>query len=330
MTELKVRLASLDAFRGFDILVMVFVNYLAGMSGIPFFLQHAPAGMDAFTLTDVLFPGFLFIVGVAIPLSLEKRIDHGEPLAKVLGRILVRTAGLLFLGVIMVNQDRFSAAETGISREAWYFLAYAAAVVLWASYPGTQNRARRNLFLGMRIGAAAVLLFLVVVFRGVDGGTVSWLRHSWWGILGMIGWTYLAASLVYLVTKGNPAALMGSLGLMIALSIGARHGLLAFLRPINEFVNIGSLFGSHTAIVTAGMLVGSMFVKGRAGMGHAGRSVSIGLFGAGLLASGFLLRPIHGFSKIAGTKSFALATSGICGLLFLAFYVLMDMFKVRQ
>ncbi|MCK7479402.1 MAG: TIM barrel protein [Candidatus Moduliflexus flocculans] len=72
------RLASLDAFRGFDILAMVFVNYIAGMKAIPFFLRHAAAGQDVFTLTDVVFPGFLFIMGVSIPLALAK----GGPGAK--------------------------------------------------------------------------------------------------------------------------------------------------------------------------------------------------------------------------------------------------------
>src|SRR4030043_747940 len=97
------RLASLDAFRGFDILVMIFVNYIAGMSGIPFLLQHAKADMDTFTLTDVVFPGFLFIVGVAIPLSLEKRLALSEPICKILRRSSPRATGLLFLGVLFVN-----------------------------------------------------------------------------------------------------------------------------------------------------------------------------------------------------------------------------------
>src|SRR5674536_402789 len=61
------RLTSLDAFRGFLILAMVFVNYLAGMAAIPFMLQHAAADQDLFTLADVVFPGFLFVVGVSIP-----------------------------------------------------------------------------------------------------------------------------------------------------------------------------------------------------------------------------------------------------------------------
>ena len=324
------RLASLDAFRGFDILVMIFVNYIAGMPGIPFFLQHAKADMDTFTLTDVVFPGFLFIVGVAIPLSLEKRLALGEPPGKILRRIGLRTAGLLFLGVLFVNENRFSAAATGMSRDLWYLLALLAMILLWMTYPKTDIASKRRLYVGLRAGAAILLLALVIIWRGQNpDGSVSWLRHSWWGILGMIGWTYLAGSLFYLLAKGKRAALMGGLGFQVALYIGARHGVLDFLRPINDFVEIGNIFGSHLAIVTAGMLVGTLLIPAMSEMKPRTRIVRMAVFGSGLLAAGFLLRPLHTFSKIQGTESYCLATSGICCLLLLVFYWLMDVVKFR-
>jgi predicted acyltransferase len=325
------RLASLDAFRGFDILVMIFVNYIAGMSGIPFILRHAAADMDAFTMTDLVFPGFLFIVGVAIPLSLEKRLALGEPLLKILKRVILRTAGLLFLGVLFVNENRYSAAATGMGRDLWYFLALMATVLLWMTYPKTKSRSKGRLFLGLRIGAAILLLGLVIIWRGQNpDGTFYWLKHSWWGILGMIGWTYLAGSLFYLLAKGNRAALMGGLGLQIALYIGARQGVLGFLKPIDDFVQIGNIFGSHLAIVTAGILVGTLFTPARAGTKPKARIARMAVFGGGLLAAGFLLRPIHGFSKIHGTESYCLAASGICCLLLLIFYWLMDVVKFKS
>jgi len=331
MKAVPERLACLDAFRGFDILVMVFVNYIAGMSGIPFFLQHATAEMDTFTLTDVVFPGFLFIVGVAIPLSLEKRLALGESLRSILKRIFLRTAGLLFLGVLFVNENRFSAAATGISRDLWYFLALMATILLWMSYPDTETRSKQRIYSGLRIAAAVLVLGLVVIFRGQSAdGSISWLRHSWWGILGMIGWTYLAASLLYLLVKGKQTAIMGALGFMVALSIGARHGALDFLRAVDDFVQIGHVFGSHTAIVTAGMLVGTLFRPQAAALTHKNRIGFMTAFGAGLLASGFLLRPLHGFNKIQGTESYCLATAGICCLLLMVFYWLMDVRRVRR
>ena len=325
------RLASLDAFRGFDILVMIFVNYIAGMPGIPFFLRHAETYMDTFTLTDVVFPGFLFIVGVAIPLSLEKMRAVGESLFKIIRRVVLRTAGLLFLGVLFVNERRYSEAATGISRDLWYLLALLATVSLWMTYPKTEKPSRRRLYLGLRIAAAALLLILVVIWRGQNpDGTFSGLRHSWWGILGMIGWIYLAGSLFYLLVKGDRAWLMGGLGFQVALYVGARHGALDFLGPVNDFVNVGSLFGSHLAIVTAGMLLGTLFTPASSGLKPRARMVWMAVFSAGLLASGFLLRPLHGFSKNQGTESYCLATAGICGLLLLLFYWLMDVIKLRS
>ena len=325
------RLASLDAFRGFDILAMIFVNYIAGMSGIPFFLRHAAADMDTFTLTDVVFPGFLFIVGVAIPLSLEKRLALGEPLWKILRRIGLRTAGLLFLGVLFVNENRYSEAATGMSRDLWYFLALIATVLLWMTYPKTEKPSKRRLYLGLRIGAAALLLILVIIWRGQNpDGTFSWLRHSWWGILGMIGWIYLGGSLLYLLVKGDRAWLMGGIGFQVALYIGARHGALDFLGPVNGFVHIGSIFGSHLAIVTAGMVIGTLFARAGGGLKARARIVWMAVFSSGLLAAGFLLRPLHGFSKNNGTESYCLATAGICGLLLLLFYWLMDVVKFRS
>jgi heparan-alpha-glucosaminide N-acetyltransferase len=324
------RLASLDAFRGFDILVMIFVNYISGMPGIPFFLRHAETYMDTFTLTDVVFPGFLFIVGVAIPLSLEKRLALGEPFRKILRRIGLRTAGLLFLGVLFVNERRYSAEATGVSRDLWYFLALLATVLLWMTYPQKDVRSRRRLHLWLRTGAAILLLVLVVIWRGQDpDGSTSWLRHSWWGILGMIGWTYLAGSLFYLLAKGNRAVLMGGLGFQVALYIGARHGALDFMKSVDGFVLVGSIFGSHLAIVTAGMLVGALFTPTNSGIKPVTRMVRMAVFGSSLLAAGFLLRPLHGFSKNQGTESYCLATAGICCLLLLVFYWLMDVVKFR-
>jgi predicted acyltransferase len=324
------RLASLDAFRGFDILAMVFVNYIAGMSGIPFILQHATADMDTFTITDMVFPGFLFIVGVAIPLSLEKRLALGDSPLRILRRIVLRTAGLLFLGVLFVNEKRFSEAATGLSRDLWYFLALIATVLIWMTYPKTEKPSKRRLYLGLRIGAALILLILIIIWRGQNpDGTFSWLRHSWWGILGMIGWTYLGGSLFYLLVKGDRAWLMGGVGFQVALYIGARYGALDFLRPVNDFVHIGNIFGSHLAIVTAGMVIGTLFTPAGAGLKPRARIVWVAVFSSGLLAAGFLLRPLHGFSKIHGTESYCLATSGICGLLLLFFYWLMDVIKFR-
>lgn len=330
----KERLASLDAFRGFDILTMVFVNYLAGMTGVPFFLQHARADQDVFTLTDVVFPGFLFIMGVSIPLALSRRLAAGAKVSALLGHIAVRTLALLFLGVLLVNEERFSEAASGLSRDLWYFLATLAIFVLWAvpsNKPAGPLKRRLGLSFGLKATAAIVLAVLVVLFRGQGpDGQVTWLQTSWWGILGMIGWCYLAGSLLFLVCRGDRTVLAAAIGLATALYIGGRHEALDFLGPVNSFINVGSLFGSHLSIVAAGMLAGTLFLPGSDIVSPRARVRFLGLLGAALLAAGFVLRPLHGFSKIQGTESYCLATAGISTLVLLIFYLGLDVLKGRR
>ena len=219
------RLSSLDAFRGLVILTMTFVNYLAGVKNIPAWAKHMPESNDGYTFVDVVFPGFLFIVGVAIPLALHKRMARGESLFSLLQRVLVRSASLLFVGVIMVNSGSFSTTDSGMNKNLWFLLAMLAVVVLWTIYPADAPKSRRRLFLGLRIFAGLTLAGLVVVFRGKNSaGEVVWLQHSWWGILGLIGWAYLVCCLAYLAFRGSSVALMGVLGFLIALFIGDHHG----------------------------------------------------------------------------------------------------------
>ncbi len=325
------RLTSLDAFRGFDILTMVFVNYIGAMAAIPFFLRHALADQDVFTLTDVVFPGFLFIVGVSIPLALTKRRAEGRSGPALIGHILVRTLALLFLGVLLVNEDRFSPAATGMSQDLWYFLATLAVFGLWAVVPKGASAKKKRILLGLKIAAAAALIVLVIIFRGQgEDGRVTMLQTSWWGILGMIGWCYMAASLLFLACRGNRTVLAGAVGVMTALYIGGRHGALDFLGPVNGFVNVGSLFGSHAAIVTAGMLAGTIFLPGSDIKAPRPRLRFLAVLGGALVLAGYVLRPLHGFSKIHGTESYALATAGICCLLFLLFYLGLDVYKGKK
>jgi len=327
----KERLTSLDAFRGFDILTMVFVNYIAGMAAIPFILRHAEADRNVFTLTDVVFPGFLFIVGVSIPLALAKRRAEGRSAPALVGHVLARTLALLFLGVLLVNENRFSAAATGMGKDLWYFLAILAVFGLWAVVPKGASAKKKRLLLGLKIAAAIALVALVLVFRGQgEDGRVTMLQTSWWGILGMIGWCYMAASLLFLACRGNRTVLAGAIGLMTALYIGGRHGALDFLGPVNGFLNVGSLFGSHAAIVTAGMLAGTIFLPGTDIATPRRRMRFLAVLGTGLVLAGYVLRPLHGFSKIHGTESYALATAGLCCLAFLLFYAGLDVYKGKR
>ena len=325
------RLTSLDAFRGLVILTMTFVNYLAGVRNIPAWAKHMPEKADGYTFVDVVFPAFLFIVGVALPLALHKRMAGGESGYSLLKRILVRSASLIFLGVIMVNGSFYSADASGMSRNLWFLLAMLAVVVLWNIYPAEASRGKQRLCLGLRILAGLVLAGLLLVFRGKNSaGEIVWLQHSWWGILGLIGWAYLVCSLAYLACGGSSVALMGVLGFLIALFIGDKHGALDWLGPVHNFIGVGAVLGSTAADVMIGVLVGNCFVGEAVALRPAARVRFFLVFGLGLYLAGMLLRPLHGINKIAATDAYALVTGGICCLSFLLVYAVMDIGNLQR
>ena len=73
----KERLISVDAFRGLTIAAMILVNNPASWSFVYPPLRHAE--WHGWTPTDLIFPFFLFIVGISIALSFSRRKEEGRP-----------------------------------------------------------------------------------------------------------------------------------------------------------------------------------------------------------------------------------------------------------
>jgi predicted acyltransferase len=141
------RLFSLDALRGFDMLWISGGEYLivslAALTGWPF-LQWASGQMEhvaweGFHFYDMIFPLFLFIAGVSMPLSIVKRKKRGESMRKIYFHLLKRLFLLILLGLIYNGLLRFDfehqryasvLARIGI---AWFL---AAVIVLNTSVRG--------------------------------------------------------------------------------------------------------------------------------------------------------------------------------------------------
>ncbi len=93
------RLVSLDAFRGLTIAGMILVNNPGSWSHVYPPLLHAP--WHGCTPTDLIFPFFLFIVGVAMPFAFSKRLEHAHDRRKLYLRILKRSLILFGLGLFL-------------------------------------------------------------------------------------------------------------------------------------------------------------------------------------------------------------------------------------
>ena len=93
------RLVSLDAFRGITIAAMILVNNPGSWSYVYAPLRHAE--WHGWTPTDLIFPYFLFIVGVAIPFSFRRRLGEGTDRRHLFRHVVRRAAILIGLGLLM-------------------------------------------------------------------------------------------------------------------------------------------------------------------------------------------------------------------------------------
>jgi predicted acyltransferase len=98
------RLESLDVFRGMTVAAMILVNNPGSWSHIYSPLEHAP--WNGCTPTDLIFPFFLFIVGVSIHFGYKEKVSTGLT-QKVFLKIVKRTLIIFSLGVFLSLYPRF-------------------------------------------------------------------------------------------------------------------------------------------------------------------------------------------------------------------------------
>ncbi|HVT92589.1 MAG TPA: heparan-alpha-glucosaminide N-acetyltransferase domain-containing protein [Bryobacteraceae bacterium] len=98
------RLISLDAFRGLTIALMIMANN-AGSSAMYYQFQHAE--WNGWTIADTIFPSFIWIVGVAITISLGKRLAAGTPKPRLITQAARRAAILFVFGLIIYAVPNF-------------------------------------------------------------------------------------------------------------------------------------------------------------------------------------------------------------------------------
>lgn len=117
------RILSIDIFRGSTMLLMIFVNDLSSVRGLPRWTYHAHTNEDFMTYVDMVFPAFLFILGMALPLAIERRLRKDPSLAHLIGHIVLRTVALLVFGLILANTDQGNSASMhGLNTYMWVSL----------------------------------------------------------------------------------------------------------------------------------------------------------------------------------------------------------------
>lgn len=319
------RILAIDVFRGLTILVMIFVNTLSGVRGMPAWAEHMPAEVDGMTFVDAVFPAFLFIVGMSIPFALAQREAKGDTPLQVWKHIGLRALGLIVLGVFMVNaEDGYNEAAMGMSIYLWSLLFYGCALLVWSVHRFEE----KMISFGLRGIGIAGLVTLAFVFRGGPHGEL-YIAPQWWGILGLIGWAYLIACVFYRLTGGRVKWLALCLAACSAYyCIG--HMNAAQGSPVLQTIFSQSDDASHSSIVLAGLITSLLFFgKDKAGS-LAVRYGQAAALAAAMIAAGFELRPWFRISKIYATPTWCLYSAAICVILFGLLYWIVDLKKIRS
>jgi hypothetical protein len=283
------------------------------------------AGENGLTYVDVVFPAFLFIVGMAIPLAINKRRSKGDSLWKLLYHTIVRSLSLVVIGLLIMNGRQVYPEATGISYALWNVLMFVGVILLWNVYPINKGR-KKWIFSIMKWVGLVLLIFLLVIYRRDVDGELKWINPRNWAILGGIGWAYLSVVLIYFITKGNFRWLLVSLVLMVGLNVAFKAGYIDFLRGIPRIIwPVGT--GSLASITMSGVMLSKIFLENKVATSFRQKYIWSTVYAVFLFIAGWLLLPF-GLAKIGSTPSWCLFSAGICVIVFMIMYWLVDIKKV--
>jgi heparan-alpha-glucosaminide N-acetyltransferase len=321
------RVVSVDIFRGLTMLVMIFVNDLSSVRGLPWWTYHLPADVNGITYVDMVFPAFLFIVGMAIPLAVNRRLEKDDSPLRLWAHILVRSLSLVLLGVILANWGKVDPQLTGLSGGVWAASALVGAILLWNAYP--RSPGRQIIYRILKgIGLLVIVILLAIFRRKTPDGQAAWLDFSYWEILGLIGWAYLSACILYVPLRKKKWAPAVSLIALCTLNVLMKMGWLGGLRNLPDYVWPFET-GAHASLVMAGIVASTIFLGSDSYRTFKEKMARVLGYAAVLFAAGWLLTPF-GISKIRATPTWCLYCAGTCTLIFLALYWIADVRHVTK
>jgi len=288
------RLISLDAFRGATMAAMLLVNNPGTWSDVYAPLRHA--AWHGWTPTDIIFPFFLWMVGVAITFAFAQRVAAGADHRQVMAHVWRRAALIFLLGLLLnafpfglLSAHHFSFATLRVSgvlqRIALCYLA-ASAIFLRSTWRG------QVAWTGGLLVVYSALLMLVPVPGYGAGQLTAQGSLPWWidsHLLAGHTWT------------GAPAPGFDP------------EGLLSTLPAI--------------ATTLLGVLAGQIL---RTRATDSVKALRLGGFGVALLSIGLGLAPWMPINKNLWTSSFTLFTAGAAAMICAGFYWLIEVRGYRR
>jgi predicted acyltransferase len=299
------RIASIDVYRGLTIAGMILVTNPGTYSAVYPPLLHA--AWNGVTATDIIFPSFLFIVGMVLPFAVESRMERGATDRTITWHLLKRSAIMVALGLAVNGFPDYHWSTLRwpgiLQRIAICYLA--AGWLYLATRRSTRLQSGRRFDIqSISLGGLALLLLViygvlikVVPVPGIGAGHLDTYRslpafidrsiigipHMWiWGLTPGMGVTY------------DPEGILSTLPAMANTLLGLCTGI--FLTR-------------HRVTLRSALL--------------------LALTGALLATCGWLLDPVLPLNKRLWTSSFAVFSGGISLFLFSLLYIIVDLWRSR-
>lgn len=302
MKLLPARLYSIDVFRAITMFLMIFVNDVDSVTKIPEWIKHVDGHTDGLGFADTIFPAFLFIVGLSLPFAIRNRIKKGNSSSSIIAYIAIRSFALLVMGFFHVNLENYNSTSV-LPKALWEILLTIAFFLIWLDYPEKLDRKKKYL---LQAAGVVLLVVLAFIFKGGSPEEPAPLQPYWWGILGLIGWSYLICATIYFLSKGKLFVLIAALIFFLLINVGVHAGFLTPLKIGSPVWIVGD--GSMPALTMAGVVISVLYdqlvKQGKPNLFWA----FLFLSAIGFIIFGFATRPYDGISKIHATPSWV----GIC------------------
>ncbi|MGA8938676.1 MAG: heparan-alpha-glucosaminide N-acetyltransferase domain-containing protein [Acidobacteriaceae bacterium] len=292
------RVLSVDLLRGLTIALMVLVNDPGDWGHVFAPLDHAP--WNGWTLTDLVFPTFLFIVGASIVFSLDARARKGDCRKTLSGHVILRCLKILLLQYILVYfpymQWHTMRLYGVLPRIAFCYLI--AGLILIATM---KMKSRVTVLIGITaallIGYWVLLRFVPIPGIGIPGRDVPFMDHTQnltsWIDRGAMAFTqrWLHTGTLYVPLQGrDPEGLLSTLTAVATTLLGALTGLWFKSVPARQ------THGPHSSVALRNMQLG------------------LGLAGIAGVIAGLLWSPWFPINKNLWTSSYVLLAAGWAAL----------------
>lgn len=332
---IKERLISLDVFRGFTILFMIIVNNPGNWSAIYQPLAHAE--WNGCTPADLVFPFFIFIMGVAIPLAMPAKTCDSTTFNK----IIIRSLRIFCLGLFL---NFFSKIEL-FGLEGIPLLFGRLAITVAVSYALLGNF---SLKVKTYLTLSVFVILLILAYNGIE----AYQEVRIPGVLQRIGIVYFFVSLLYLKTTLKGQILTASLLLLVywavmalvpipgigAANFNMNTNLAAWLDnallPGHLWVYTKTwdpegILSTVPAIATgiSGLLIGQFINRPLPKLEIIKKMIIVGI---AIIVLGLLWNVFFPINKSLWTSSYVLYTSGLAILNFALLYYIIDVANYKK